>query len=151
MSKQMLIIAGSLSFLAAFVHLACIVGGENWYRFLGAGEHMAQMAKAGEVLPSVITLVIASILIIWGLYAFSGAGVIRRLPLLRTALVLITVIYLSRAIAGLVLPFLITHPEIAARGSNFWLWSSLICLLFGITYLVGTYSAWQQLPPKKIN
>ncbi|WP_353615513.1 hypothetical protein [Colwellia sp. PAMC 21821] len=41
----MLVIAGFLSALAAAIHLGCIFFGASWYRFFGAGEHMAIMAE----------------------------------------------------------------------------------------------------------
>lgn len=131
---------GILSAAASLLHLAVIVGGPAWYRFFGAGEGMAQMAERGEITPMLITIGIAAILAIWSAYAFAGAGVIRRLPLTRTALVLISAIYLLR---GLVLiPALIIN-----KGSPepFVLWSSLIVLVYGLCYAVGTWVAWPQL------
>ena len=62
---------------------------------------MAQFAARGSICPTIITAGIAITLGMWSLYAFSGAGVIRRLPLLRVALVLIAAVYLSRGILGI--------------------------------------------------
>ncbi len=39
-----LIIGGYLSFVAALLHISCIFGGPEWYRFFGAGERMATLA-----------------------------------------------------------------------------------------------------------
>ena len=94
-----LIAGGVLSAAASALHLACIVGGGDWYRFFGAGEAMAQAAERGEAYPALLTLAIAAVLAIWAAYAFAGAGLIRRLPLMRTALVAITAIYLLRGAA----------------------------------------------------
>ncbi|HEX8620447.1 MAG TPA: hypothetical protein VF718_00600 [Allosphingosinicella sp.] len=135
-----LIAAAALSGAAALLHLATIAGGPGWYRFLGAGERMARLAEAGSPRPALITLLIASVLAIWSAYALAGAGLIPRLPLLRTALVTITAVYLLR---GLVLA-----PALAMNGgraSPFLWWSSLIVLAFGITYAVGTFRAWPTL------
>ena len=41
-----LIAGGTLSAIAALFHLGCIVFGASWFRYLGAGERMAQMATA---------------------------------------------------------------------------------------------------------
>lgn len=38
---------GSLTLLAAVLHVFIIVGGADWYRFFGAGEAMAQMSEQG--------------------------------------------------------------------------------------------------------
>ena len=137
--EPFLILAGSLSALAALLHLAVIFGGPDWYRFFGAGEGMARMAERGMIQPTLITLGITAVLAIWAAYAFSGAGLIARLPLLRTGLVVITLIYLARGL--LIVPAVLMNREINAFG---W-WSSLLVLAYGLAYLVGTWRAWPTL------
>lgn len=137
-----LLIAGILSFAAAFLHIAVIIGGPDWYRFFGAGEGMAQLAESGSNYPTFVTLAITSVLTIWGLYALSGAGIIVRLPLTKLTLILISFVYLARGLAGLVLPFVSQHPAITQNSVTFWIVSSLICLVFGGFYLVGTIKLW---------
>lgn len=138
-----LIIAGSLSILASLLHISCIFGGPDWYLFFGAGERMAELAAAGDSYPTKVTLIIASILAGWGLYAFSGAGVIRRLPLLKTALVLITAVYLIRGIIGFVLPFITSDPVVHQNSITFWLISSFICCVIGLFYFLGAKRLWR--------
>ncbi len=106
---------------------------------------MATLAEKGSIQPTLITLGIAAILFVWGLYALSGAGVIFKLPFLKTALSIITFIYLARGIAGLVLPFTSNHPAIAENSVTFWIVSSLICCVFGLFYLLGTINSWARL------
>ena len=137
--EPVLILAGCLSALAALLHVAVIFGGPEWYRFFGAGEELARMAERGMIQPTLITLAISAILAIWAAYAFSGAGLIRRLPLLRMGLVVITLIYLARGL--LVLPALVMGVPLDAFG---W-WSSLIVLGYGLAYLIGTWRAWPAL------
>jgi len=138
-----LVAAGMLSGLASVLHLAVIAGGPDWYRFFGAGEQMARMAERRSPTPALITLAIALILALWSAYAFAGAGFIRRLPLMRTALLAITAIYLLR---GLVLfPALAIKPEAVDR---FTWWSSLIVLAYGSVYAIGTWRAWPALSAK---
>lgn len=135
-----LVIGGLLSIAAALLHLAVIAGGPDWYRFVGAGEEMARMAERGELMPHLITVGIALILAIWAAYAFAGAGLIRRLPLMRTALVAITAVYLLRGL--ILIPALLQVPGMS---DAFTLWSSLIVLVYGIAYAVGTWRAWPAL------
>ena len=135
-----LVTGGVLSALASVLHIAVIIGGPEWYRFFGAGEAMARAAERGSVAPAVITFMIATILAIWALYAFSGAGLVRRLPLLKTALVLISGIYLLRAF--LLIPSLMFKPELV---DPFALWSSLVVLVYGGAYAVGTWQEWSNL------
>jgi len=138
-----LIAGGALSATAALAHLALIVGGPRWYRFFGAGEGMARAAERGEWRPALITGFIAGVLAIWAAYAFSGAALIRPLPLLRTALVAISAIYIAR---GLVLfyPSALARPDLS---SDFLVWSSLIVLVIGLLHAVGTWQAWSSLTP----
>jgi hypothetical protein len=141
-----LMAAGVATLAAAAVHVACIVGGPDWYRALGAGERMAQAAERGSATPALITIVIAAILGLWAAYAFSGAGFVARLPLLRVGLVAITVVLLGR---GLVLffPPLLRRPDLS---SGFILWSSLIVLALGLLYAIGTWQAWSQLSKETV-
>jgi hypothetical protein len=134
-----LIAGGWLSLIASLLHIACIFGGPDWYRFFGAGEAMATAAERGEIYPALVTFAIAALLAVWAAYAFAGAGLIRRLPLMRTALVIISGIYLLRGLA--LVPIALT-PAIQ---TPFNLWSSLIVLGYGLAYAIGTWRAWPQL------
>jgi hypothetical protein len=138
--NQLLITAAFLNGLASLLHLGCIYFGAPWYRFFGAGEQMAQMAEAGSWTPTLITAAIATVLGIWSLYALSGAGVVRRLPLLRTALCLITAIYLLRGFAAI--PVVLLQPQ---QATGFLWWSSAICVGFGLVHLVGLWQRWSCL------
>jgi hypothetical protein len=134
-----LIVGGWLSVAAALLHVACIFGGGDWYRFFGAGEELARADEAGSWMPAILTSGIALVLLIWAAYAFAGAGLFRRLPLMRTALLIITAIYLLRGI--LIVPALIN----AEMRTAFNIWSSLIVLGYGIAYAIGTWRAWPRL------
>ncbi len=135
-----LLAGGVLSAVAALLHLGCIFGGPDWYRFFGAGEGMARAAARGSIRPTLITLGIATVLAIWSAYALSGAGVIGRLPLLRLGLVVITAIYLLRAFA---LPVMLqAMPD---RGATFLIWSSVIVFVFGAVHAVGLATGWRTL------
>ena len=137
-----LVASGVLSAIASLLHLACIVGGPAWYRFLGAGEGMARAAERGEWRPALITLFIAGVLAVWSAFAFSGAGLLPRLPLLRTALIAITAVYLVRGLA--ILPVALLRR---AQFEAFWLWSSGIVLVYGVVHAIGLWKAWPALSP----
>ncbi|MFD2178004.1 hypothetical protein [Veronia pacifica] len=135
-----LILAACCSFAAAAAHLLCIVFGGDWYRFFGAGEEMATMAEQGHWYPTVVTLIISGILIVWALYALSGAGIIKRLPLLRIGLCAITSVYLLRGIG-----FIAITPFFPENGLTFWLVSSGICSIIGLLYAIGVKQRWATL------
>lgn len=135
-----LALAGACSFLTALLHLACIVGGAPWYRAMGAGERMAALAARGDARPTVVTLAIAAVLAVWGLYAWSGAGLLPRLPLLKAALCAIAAVYLLRGIA-----FLPLQTYFRGNSGAFWFWSSAICLAIGLLHVLGLRQAWSGL------
>ena len=137
-----LVAGGALSALAALLHLGCIAFGAPWYRFFGAGEQMARLAASGSSYPALVTIAIALVLLTWSLLAFSGAGLVRKLPLLRTGLCLVTAIYLARGAA--VLPLMAFVP---GRSTTFWWWSSAICLIIGLIHMVGLRQVWARLSP----
>jgi hypothetical protein len=137
---QALIVAGSLSAAAAVTHLACILVGAPAYRFMGAGEKMVRAVEAGKLQPTLITLAIAGVLFIWAAYAFAGAGVIGRLPLLKLALPFICAVYLGRAAA-----FPLLKRAFPENSQTFWLVSSGICLGIGLVHLYGITSRWTAL------
>ncbi len=140
-----LTIGAGLNTVAALLHVGCIVFGASWYRFFGAGEGMATLAEAGDWRPTVITAGIVVVLSVWALYALSGAGAIRTLPLLRIALCAITAVYLLRGLAGFAYAAFGAGFEGARTDATFWWWSSAICLAFGIVHAIGLAQVWRRL------
>ena len=145
MNVDSLIVAGALSLLAAVLHLAVIIGGPSWYRFFGAGEAMALMAEKGYLKPMFITFGVSAVLMLWCVYAWSGAGLLPEMPLLKLGLSAITAIYLVRGVGGLIAPFVSNHPQIKQNSTTFWLWSSAICLVIGVFHLMGLMAIWTTL------
>lgn len=135
-----LVVAATLSAVASALHVAIIVKGAPWYRFFGAGEDMARAAEAGRLFPAVITAAIAGVLALWSAYALSAAGVLPPLPLLKPAICAITLVYLLR---GLVLVPVLAMPR--GPSTTFFIWSSVICLVFAAAHLVGVAQVWDRL------
>jgi len=140
MGQKLLITGGLLSLLASLLHVAVIIGGPDWYRFFGAGEEMAKMAEKGLLYPTLVTIGIALVLAAWAYFAFAGAGLVWKPPLLRTGLIAISAVYLLRGLV--LLPMLIFVPD---KINSFAIWSSLIVLIYGLFYAVGTWKIWGQL------
>ena len=135
-----LLVGAGLSAIAALLHICIIFSGPAWYRFFGAGERMAAGAAAGHLYPALVTLLIACMLGIWAAYALSGAGVLQPLPLLALALPAITAVYLLRGLVVVAL-FMFDRRRLTA----FWVWSSAICLVYGVVHLVGVVQVWERL------
>jgi hypothetical protein len=141
---ELLKLAGASSAVVAALHVFIIFAGGPAYRYFGAGERMARLAEQGSATPSLITLGLTLLFGIWAFYAFSGAGLVRRLPLLRTGLITIGLIYTLRG--------LLLGPQIvwffsghAAAIPPRQLAFSAAALLIGLAYLVGTQRAWARL------
>lgn len=141
--NKYLLAAALCCFGAALAHLGCIVFGGDWYRFFGAGEQMARMAEEGLWYPTIVTSIIVVVLLVWGLYGLSGAAAIKRLPLTRLALIVITSIFLLRGVA-----FVGLMPMFPENSLTFWLISSGICLFIGGLFALGTWQQWPVLGSK---
>lgn len=137
MGETLLTLAGACSALAALAHVVCVIVGGPAYRLMGAGERMARAAEAGHWQPAAVTLAIATLLGMWALLAFSGAGLVPPIPFTRPALVLISAAYLAR---GVTFPLLMSaFPENSLR---FWLVSSGVCLVMGGLHAWGVVLRW---------
>jgi hypothetical protein len=141
--KKWLKLGGVLSFAVALLHVIIIIVGPSAYRYFGAGEDMAKGAESGSAFPALLTLTLVGIFTIWGFYGFSGANVVRRLPFLKTVLLLIGAVYTLRGVAVFqeLLQIATSSMEVAPRKVVF----SLVSLVIGLTYLLGTISNWKSL------
>ncbi|PWQ99559.1 hypothetical protein [Leucothrix arctica] len=138
--------AGILTAIASLTHIVIIIGGANFYRFFGAGEKMAVMSEQGSKYPTMVTFVIASILAIWSLYAFSGAKLVKQLPFTKVILSLVTLVFLARGLLAIPVVIFADSPYMLELAENmtFMIVSSVICLIIGICYGLGTYQVIKQ-------
>ena len=137
-ANSWLMAGGVLSGAASIAHLAVIVGGPRWYDAFGAGPRMVRLAEQGSPVATAITLGIAAVLAVWAAYAFSGAGLIPRLPLLRLVLTAITAVYVLRAF-GYIPALMVTGAPV---GTFAWV-SSAIVLVFAVVHVLGTLPLWR--------
>jgi hypothetical protein len=141
---SLLKIAGVSSTGVAALHVLIIFWGAPGYRYFGAGERMARLAGQGSPVPGLVTAGLAVMFAVWAAYAFSGAGVIGRLPFLRPGLVAIGVVYTLRGL--LVGPQLVWffsgfRSAVPVRQMVF----STAALLTGLAYLIGAHLGWAAL------
>jgi hypothetical protein len=90
----------------------------------------------------------ALIPLIFGFYALSGAGIVRRLPMLRIVLIGISVLFLLRGL--LFIPMLlamlgILEGEIPFQAAA----SSLVFLAAGLTFAIGTILNWKAMSVRR--
>jgi hypothetical protein len=138
--------AGLATAIAALLHLMVPLGGPAWYAFFGAPQRLVRMAEAGALHPVVSCVVIAALLCVCSAYAFSGAGLLPPLPLLRLGLTGMAAVFLLRGVGFIALEWLRPGSLTRISGSQgidtFLVVSSLVCLLIGLAYALGLISIW---------
>lgn len=131
--RRWLLLAAAGSFAVALLHAVIIGIGAPAYRYFGAGD-LAPLAEQGSPMPALITSFLVVLFAVWGAYALSGAGVIRRLPLLRVGLILIAAIYTLRGL--LLIPELIQLGRGALAAPRMAVFSA-VSLAIGILHIAG--------------
>lgn len=140
--RRALLAGAAASCAIAALHVAIPFAGAGWYRFFGAPALAAAVERGSTLRPAVMTFAFAAIFALWGLYAISAAGLVRRLPLLRTALVVVGTIYVLRGC--FLIPQLLRiarHAPQEPRNVVF----SVASLLIGLCYFVGAARMWDRL------
>lgn len=138
-----LIASGWMSIATGLAHLACIIGGPQWYLSMGAPPDLVQASERGDGHLAIMTAFISIVIFVWAIYAFSAAGLMKRLPFMRLALVAISVVLLVRGLSYFLFPIWTGwRPDLSM---TFMLWSSVIVLIMGISFAVGTWKAWSHL------
>jgi len=144
-SKQMLIIAGFLSFSVA-IFQTVISFSPTWSEYFGAPKELVTN------IPLLIVAGVAAGLVFFffGLFALSGAGSIRPLPFLKLGLLGIGCIYTIRGSVLFPLLFKIMgNQQLSSSDPPAAIQSSLVSLFIGLIYLTGTISGWKSLPSRK--
>lgn len=142
----MLKVAGALSAVLVLFHIVIIFVGAPGYRYFGAGEEIARLAEQGSPVPALITLGVSVVFAVFAAYGFSGAAIIRRLPLLRSGLFVIGGIYTLRGLVSVPVALALlggaSNPVLPRE-----LVFSLVSLGIGMVYLLGLVTAWASLKP----
>lgn len=144
LARNYLILAGIATSAGAVLHVAIMFGGPDWYAFFGAPQGLVDMARAGNIRAAISCLVIAAFLAVLAAYAFSGAGLMRRLPFLRFALFSIAGVLVLRG--ALFVPLILWRPATLSGICDcrsidaFIVVTSLLCLVLGVGYALGAWA-----------
>lgn len=125
-------LAASACVVAALLHFACIPWGAGGYRFLGAGEVVANAVESGDWRPHISAVVVGTLLLVLAAYALAGAGVIQPLPLLQPVLFGFAAVLLIRAVM-----FPLLRPIFPGNSDLFWYVSSGAIGVLGFFLLSG--------------
>ena len=143
-ARKHLFWTGIVAIAGALLHIAIMFGGPDWYAFIGAPSGLVELARIGHPRAAISCLVIATFLFILAAYAFSGANLIRRLPLLRFVLAMIGLVLMARG--ALFIPMILWRPDSLARlcdcrsVNTFIVMTSILCMAMGISYAAGALS-----------
>ena len=89
-----------LHFIIAIGHLCCLFALDKAFDAYGIKDIMHNLVSGHVWMLYALTICIALAFALAGLYALSATGDIRRIPLTRTAVIVIIVLYSLRALAG---------------------------------------------------
>lgn len=140
LEKICFLIAAGISVFGALIHWIAPLMGVDWYMFLTSPQWVVQSARAQTWPAPAGAAGIGGLMFLCGAYACSGAGLIARIPFLRSALCTISLLCTVRG--ALIFPLLIRVPE---RLSTFDIAASLVWLIAGICFTVGTSIRWKAL------
>jgi hypothetical protein len=142
LANPLLRASGTILLAGAAAHLLVIAGGAEWYAQLGAPAGLIEMASAGHPRAAATCVAIALLLGVLAAYAFSAAGAIGRLPLIRAVLAVAGAGLVVRGAAFV--PLIFWRPELLAglcgrcQGVDwFVIATSALCLFLGACLLAG--------------
>ncbi len=145
-NAYLLVLAGALSFCAALFQ-AVIGFIPEWSAAFGAGD----MLVSNPTLLLISAILVAFLLVIFGLYGLSGAGIIRRLPWLRLGLLVIGLLY---SLVGIYfIPQMMVVLGILPSAQPVPIYLLLItfgALVACLAYLIGLAVNWKRLSMKPV-
>ena len=138
--NYLLLAGGYFSLAFAAFQVSAIGWSPSAVRYFGGP---ADLRIERPILYALLCLAVGAIVAVFGVYALSGAGKIRRMPLLRTVLISVTAIYLLRGLLFIPqLPVVLKHPGLVR-----FLAFSAISLCLGMVHLAGVVQLYRHGRP----
>ncbi|MEW6982504.1 hypothetical protein AAD001_07610 [Colwelliaceae bacterium 6471] len=130
--SKLLISAGIIASASAIWHLLCIFGGPSWFAFARAPQQIIDSAQQGTLLAPIGTVVVAGLMFACTAFAFSAVGLIRKVPLLKPALITIAVLCTLRGLSAI--------PVFTnSTGLDIWqIVASTVWFYVGICFIAGS-------------
>jgi hypothetical protein len=138
--NYLLLAGGYFSLAFAAFQVSAIWWSASSVKYFGGP---AELRMERPILYALLCLAVGAIVAVFGVYALSGAGRIRRLPLLRTVLISVTTIYLLRGLLFIPqVPVVLKHPGLVR-----FLVFSAISLCLGLVHLAGVVQLYRHGRP----
>ncbi|MCX2764761.1 hypothetical protein [Aquimarina muelleri] len=139
----MLKLGGILNIIIAVAHIIGLFWAEQFFEKTGAGKPMQELAEIETTLPYILTIIVAIIFFIFGLYGLSASGKLRKLPYLKIGIYTIAFIYLFRGIGEQ------SYNIIMGTTNNNETVQSIVAIGIGILYLFGGLKKWNNKKNKE--
>jgi hypothetical protein len=134
----MLKLGGYINILIAIAHIVGLFWADKMFEVTGIGNEMTKLAQTHSSLPYLLTIFVAVVFFIFGLYGLSADNKFRPLPLLKPVIFAIAGIYLLRGIGELIF-------DLEKQQANQFLeiTYSLIAVFIGLLFLIGGLQKWK--------
>jgi hypothetical protein len=134
----MLKLGGYINIVIAIGHIVGLFWADKMFEVTGIGKEMTELAQSHSSLPYLLTIFVAIIFLIFGLYGLSAANKFRQLPFLKPIIFTVAGIYLLRGIGELFF-------DLGKQQANQFLevTYSLIAVFIGLLFLVGGLKKWK--------
>lgn len=128
----LLVLAACIALGTAVAHMSCIFLGPECYAVQLAPAQVIASAVDGTYLAPISTICVSIIFVILALYALSGAGIIRKLPLLHYGIYAVAMLCIIRGI--LPLQLWLRHPD---KVNDMVFYAGVLWLVTGLFFLFG--------------
>ena len=134
----MLKLGGYINILISIGHIVGLFWADKMFEVTGIGKEMAELTQTHYSLPYLLTIFVAIVFFIFGLYGLSADNKFRQLPFLKPTIFVIAGIYLLRGLGELIF-------DLEKQKANQFLevTYSLIAVFIGLLFLVGGLKKWK--------
>jgi hypothetical protein len=133
----MLKLGGYINIVIAIGHIVGLFWADKMFEVTGIGKEMTELALIHSSLPYLLTIFVAIVFFIFGLYGLSADNRLRKLPFLKSVIFLIAGIYLLRGFGELI------GDTIQGTNSTNETIYSLVALTIGLLFLIGGLKKWK--------
>lgn len=127
----MLRLGGYINILIAVAHIVGLFWADKMFQVTGIGKEMTELAQTHSSLPFLLTIIVAIVFFIFGLYGLSADNKLKNLPYLKPVIFIIAGIYLLRGFGEL---FADIIQGISSKTETFY---SIIAINIGLLFLIG--------------
>ncbi len=134
----MLRIGGYINILIAFVHIVGLIWADKMFNVTGIRKEMQELSQINSSLPYLLTIFVAVVFLIFGLYGLFAENKFRKLPFLKPVIFIIASIYILRGLGELIFD---TVLKINSLNETIY---SLFALTIGLLFLFGGLRKWKK-------